>query len=82
MTIPNLLTNDLEPFATFLCPQVSELQEKICRLGTHNTAMSGSGATVYGVFPDDETARDALERAEFKAPIWACATRSLGEPKQ
>jgi 4-diphosphocytidyl-2-C-methyl-D-erythritol kinase len=82
MTIPNLLTNDLEPFATFLCPQVSELQEQIRRLGTHNTAMSGSGATVYGVFPDDETARDALERAEFKAPIWACATRSLGEPKQ
>lgn len=78
---PALLANDLEPFATSLCPQVGELQEQIRKLGAHGTAMSGSGATVYGVFSNDHDASAALARANFEAPIWACATRTVGEAR-
>jgi 4-diphosphocytidyl-2C-methyl-D-erythritol kinase len=33
--------------------------------------MSGSGPTVFGVFPDLREARTALERSAFEAPAWA-----------
>ena len=79
---PGLLANDLELFATSLCPGVGELQEQIRKLGARFTAMSGSGATVYGIFSNDDEARSALERANFEAPTWAITTRTLGEPKQ
>jgi 4-diphosphocytidyl-2C-methyl-D-erythritol kinase len=40
--------------------------------------MSGSGPTVFGLFPSPEEAQAALERAGFEAPIWARVARSVG----
>lgn len=76
-----LLENDLEAVATSLCPAVGVLKQRLQDLGARWTGMSGSGATVYGVFADEAMALLALEQAEFEAPIWACVTRTLGESK-
>ena len=76
-----LLENDLEAAATELCPAIGVLQEQLGELGARWTGMSGSGATVYGVFADEEQARLALERARFEAPIWACVAQTQGGSK-
>lgn len=70
------LTNDLEPAASRLCPVIADLKQKLGAAGARWTGMSGSGATVYGIFEDDDTARDALERLAFAGPIWACVSRT------
>lgn len=77
-----LLENDLEAVATSLCPAVGVLKQRLQDLGARWTGMSGSGATVYGVFADEASAHSALEQAEFEAPIWACVSRTLGESKK
>ncbi len=54
-----LLVNDLEPAARGLCPEVADLQQRLRSLGAAAAGMSGSGATVFGVFPDEASARAA-----------------------
>lgn len=76
-----LLENDLEAVATSLCPALGVLKQRLQDLGARWTGMSGSGATVYGVFADEALALSALEQAKFEAPIWACVSRTLGESK-
>ena len=66
-----LLANDLEPAALRLCPPVARLRERLRRAGAAAVGMSGSGPTVFGVFPGLRQARAALERAAFEAPVWA-----------
>ena len=62
-----LLVNDLEPAATHLCPSVGRLREAIEASGALASAMSGSGPTVYGVFPDDAAAADAAASLRGRA---------------
>lgn len=57
-----VVTNDLEPPACRLCPDVARLRERLLDVGAVAAAMSGSGATVYGVFPDERSARFAREQ--------------------
>lgn len=78
--LANLLANDLECVASELCPEVLGLRARLLELGSEAVGMSGSGATVFGVFSDEESARSALEEAAFEAPIWAQVTRA-GDPK-
>jgi 4-diphosphocytidyl-2-C-methyl-D-erythritol kinase len=66
-----LLTNDLEAAALRLCPPVARLRERLSRLGAAAVGMSGSGPTLFGLFPGVGAAREALARADFEAPIWA-----------
>jgi 4-diphosphocytidyl-2-C-methyl-D-erythritol kinase len=66
-----LLENALEPAAVRLCPPVARLRERLRKVGALAVGMSGSGPTVFGVFPDVRQARTALERAAFEAPVWA-----------
>ena len=70
--------NDLEASAIKLCPQIAGLQDRVRELGARHTAMSGSGATIYGIFENHDAAHSALERANFEGPIWASVTRTLG----
>ncbi len=72
------LENDLEPAALRLCPALAGLAERIRAVGALGTGLSGSGATVFGVFDDVSTARSALLRAGFEPPIWARVAESLG----
>ena len=52
----DLLMNDLEEAARHLCPEVGGLMASMAECGARSVSMSGSGATVFGVF-------DSLERA-------------------
>ena len=70
--------NDLEAAAIRLCPPLARLRNRIHGLGATRVGMSGSGATVYGVFANVAEARAALKSAAFEPPIWARVTRSLG----
>ena len=58
-----LLENDLEAAAARLCPPVRRLQEQLRQAGAMATGMSGSGATVFGVFADSQSAAACLETA-------------------
>ncbi len=71
------LDNDLEPIAIRLCPPIARLQRRIRAAGARAVGMSGSGATVFGVFESAKAAQRALETAGFEAPVWArvAATR-------
>ena len=57
----DLLVNDLEPAARRLCPPVSRLIERLREVGAIGASMSGSGATVFGVFASGEIARHAAQ---------------------
>jgi len=79
-----LLVNDLEPAARRLCPPVARLADALRDAGAIAVAMTGSGATVFGVFASgDEAARvadDLRARAESasggrSAAGWVEATR-------
>jgi 4-diphosphocytidyl-2-C-methyl-D-erythritol kinase len=69
--LATLLKNDLEPAAVRLCPPVARLRQRLRKLGALAVGMSGSGPTVFGVFPGVRQARAALERAAFEKPVWA-----------
>jgi 4-diphosphocytidyl-2-C-methyl-D-erythritol kinase len=57
-----LAANDLEPAASRLCPAVSELRKEIEANGALAASLSGSGPTVFGVFPDEAAAGIAQRR--------------------
>ena len=77
--LEELLVNDLEPAAVRLCPQIEKLQERLRDLGALATGMSGSGATVFGLFPNTAAAREAHEKAAFAPPIWARTAEVAGK---
>lgn len=56
-----LLVNDLEPAARRLCPPVGRLADKLREAGAIGVCMTGSGATVFGVFVSREHADRAAE---------------------
>lgn len=73
-----LLVNDLEPAARRICPPIGRLQRELLAQGALAAGMSGSGATVFGIFPDEECSQAALERGSFGESSWACIARSEG----
>ena len=68
--------NDLEAVATELAPAVAEAlsvlrDQKDCLLAR----MSGSGATCFGLFPNEQTSKEAAERIRASHPnCWVAAT--------
>lgn len=56
-----LLVNDLEPAATRLCPPVGRWLGGMREAGATAVAMTGSGATVFGVFDSNRAASEAAE---------------------
>ena len=73
---PEILVNDLEPAAVRLCPVIRRLRVLLEDWGAQASGMSGSGATVYGVFRDESSARMALEKVEAETGVWARVARS------
>ncbi len=65
------LENDLEPIAVRLCPPIARLQRQLRAVGAQAVGMSGSGATVFGLFESAAAAERALEKAAFEPPVWA-----------
>ncbi len=59
---PSELSNDLERVTFKAYPLLREIKESLFELGALGGAMSGSGSTLFGIFPDREAA-DAAGRA-------------------
>lgn len=55
------MKNVLELAAFKLCPRIRELKESILQQGALGAMMSGSGATVFGLFEEENTAWRAMK---------------------
>lgn len=60
--IRDLVPNELEPAATRLCPAVAEIRKEIEAAGALAVSLSGSGPTLFGVFPSEGAADEARHR--------------------
>jgi len=76
----DLLINDLEPAAIRLCPPIGRLMSRLRELGSVGVSMSGSGATVFGIFDSVEEAESAareLRSAPNSEGTWVRVTRTF-----
>jgi 4-diphosphocytidyl-2-C-methyl-D-erythritol kinase len=61
------LTNDLETSVCAACPEIRRVKETLLELGAANAAMSGSGASVFGIFEKQETRRTAIKALDHES---------------
>lgn len=66
----NMLRNDLYPPAQRLYPPLENILQQLRHLGADFAAMSGSGATCFGVFKDENSLYKAYEAAERIYPTY------------
>jgi len=66
--LQRLLFNDLEEVTIGKHPEIKELKSALSAVGALGGLMSGSGPTVFGIFPDKEKAEEAfgLLKGAFK----------------
>jgi 4-diphosphocytidyl-2-C-methyl-D-erythritol kinase len=57
LAYPGLLVNDLERAAISLKPEIGIAKERLAAAGADFVGMTGSGPTVFGLCPDQESAR-------------------------
>lgn len=61
LAYPALLVNDLEAAAMALMPEIGLAKERLAAAGAEFTGMTGTGPTVFGLFPDRDSAEAAVE---------------------
>ena len=67
----NHCRNDLQPPAIVHCQQVEECLKALSACnGTLTARMSGSGATCFGLFENDEDAKSAADTLQAEHPDW------------
>ena len=72
--------NDLEPVTAAAFPQVTALKARLEQLGAERALMSGSGPTVFGVWPGEEEARAAARQLEGGSEqVFVCRMTRPGE---
>ena len=54
------VNNDFESIAFATYPQLAEIKKQMFELNAEFSLMSGSGSTMFGIFPDDNSAQNAL----------------------
>ncbi|HXG92623.1 MAG TPA: 4-(cytidine 5'-diphospho)-2-C-methyl-D-erythritol kinase [Blastocatellia bacterium] len=74
--LPLAASNDLEQVVLAAHPEIAELKRRLESLGARRALMTGSGATVFAVFDNDETLKQA-QAAMRAAGFWAEATRAI-----
>lgn len=76
--VPALLGNDLEGVTVRLHPEIADIKQQLLLLGAAAALMSGSGPTVFGLFHDQGTARQAAEKLREKGDweVFVCRTCS------
>jgi len=62
------LNNDLEKVTVEKYPVVNEIKAILMQMGALATQMTGSGPTVFGIFPDKEMAETAIAKLRSKVP--------------
>lgn len=70
--ICSILSNDLESVTIPAFPVIAEIKATMMRSGALGAMMSGSGPTVFGLFPDRPTAEQAREEL-VKDTCWFAA---------
>jgi 4-diphosphocytidyl-2-C-methyl-D-erythritol kinase len=74
--LPLAASNDLEPVVSAAHPEIAEVKRRLLSLGAQHTLMSGSGATVFGIFDNSETSKRA--QSEMRATgYWAECARAI-----
>lgn len=68
--------NDFEDAVFQLHPELGRWQRKLERLGAHPARLSGSGAALFGVFPDQANLQGALSRFRSES-LQVFSTRTL-----
>jgi 4-diphosphocytidyl-2-C-methyl-D-erythritol kinase len=72
-----LLHNDLEDAAARLCPAIPRLRRRLEAAGARAVGLSGSGATLFGVFADRAAAEAAAGRLDGAGAAWARVATTL-----
>lgn len=54
-----ILENDLEYVGIAVCPRIGEIKNRLKKAGALGSLMSGSGSSVFGIFENEEDARQA-----------------------
>lgn len=62
--------NDLQVPASVLCPQIAEVLDTLNNAGALFSRMSGSGATCFGIFENQESARLAASTIASNTKNW------------
>lgn len=62
--IAEMLHNDLETATAAAHPVIEEMEQALIQAGALGARMSGSGPTVFGIFPDEQTCRRAVHALE------------------
>ncbi|MHC1745380.1 MAG: hypothetical protein AB9873_20460 [Syntrophobacteraceae bacterium] len=74
----DLLANDLERVTLDAYPRLREIKDWLLSRQALGALMSGSGPTVFGVFHDEESARQAYRVAgTVWSDCWVAFTRVL-----
>ncbi|HSE97335.1 MAG TPA: 4-(cytidine 5'-diphospho)-2-C-methyl-D-erythritol kinase, partial [Blastocatellia bacterium] len=74
--LPLWSSNDLEEVVSAAHPRIAELKRRLVELGARHALMSGSGATVFGVFDNREMCERALHQVRA-AGCWAETARAI-----
>jgi len=74
--LPLAAGNDLEEVVEAAHPEIAEVKRRLLSLGARGALMSGSGATVFGVFDNLQTAEKARDQVRA-AGWWAEAVRTI-----
>jgi len=71
------LHNDLESVTLKQFPLIAEIKQKLLDQGALGALMSGSGATVFGVYTDFNTARRTAEMLTAETGWWVSPVRPI-----
>jgi 4-diphosphocytidyl-2-C-methyl-D-erythritol kinase len=63
----SVLINDFETSVFAAFPEIREVKETLLRLGAVNALMSGSGASVFGIFDKEETRQTAIKALDIRS---------------
>jgi len=75
--LSKLLINDLETVTMGRYPRIGILKEELARQGAVGTLMSGSGSSVFGIFPSRRSAQCAWRRLRKQKGVQAFLVRVL-----
>lgn len=83
-SFPNTLHNDFEQAIFRLQPEIERAKNALARLGARASLMSGSGASVFGIFDNQETQGRAAVKlmAETDWSVFSCSTLSRAQYAQ
>jgi len=71
------LQNDLEAVTMAQHPELAELKTALRRQGAQGVLMSGSGPTVFGIFPSAGSAQAAAARLQADTGLWTAAAQGV-----